>query len=136
YQTILGSNENGVLKLAPKVDTENTRQVTSSLDSNRLIRQLYSLRSPSAMMRAGMREGIGMGEEAGMFGDEAGMAGMAGMAGALVPLISFVVLPQIQNLIQKFIDNYMQTQMLKNQRIWNNQQQQQYRKAFRSIIPA
>ena len=122
----------GEVKLTAKVDAELEKQVSKL--NPRTIRALYALRSPMAMARMGTREGLSVAGEAA--GEEGVLGSLAAVAPAIPPLLFFMLIPQIKNFIEIYMNSYMKTQMLKNQRVWNNDMQQQYRKAFRSLIPA
>ena len=121
----------GEVKLTATVDAE-LKQVSKL--NPRTIRALYALRSPMAMARMGTREGLSVAGEAG--GEEGVLGSLSAAAPAIPPLLFFMLIPQIKNFIEIYMNSYMKTQMLKNQRVWNNDMQQQYRKAFRSLIPA
>ena len=116
---------------APEIGSQlvpvDNKQMTLS---PRRIREMYAFRSPQALARVGMREGIGAMGEAGLLGDA------AAVGSALTPLAFFLVLPQLEKLLKTWFDNYMKTQQVKTETQFNKARADAYLNVYRGIIPA
>ncbi len=130
-QTEFSFSADGELKLTPKAPLESGTQLAPARAfSVRRLRELEVFRSPQALARVGMREGIGAMGEAGLLG------GAESFAGALPPLAFLMVLPELEKVLKVWFDNYMKTQQVKTETQFNKERAEAYLNVYRGIIPA
>jgi len=130
-QTEFNFTTDGELKLAPKVAPEIGSQLAPTRAfSLRSIRGLQAFRSPQALARVGMREGIGAMGEAGLLGSA------EALGSALPPMAFLMVLPELEKALKVWFDNYMKTQQVKTEAQFNKNRAEAYLNVYRGIIPA